>query len=765
MAERESPTISDEDMPRYVRRYWERYQEATADEREAEKISLGFWIGGKHQWRPGETETRQGNNRPWISINRCKPAVDQVENEARNNPPGPQAHPVGESGADKDGADILEGLIREYEYRSDAKTAYVLALRCGAAAMRGVFEMGTEFAGERTMEQQIVLKPIPDPNLMFHDPDARMPCMEDQMWAGKIRVLSREQLIENYGDKLKVLNKSSFTAMAEGAGGWMADVAGVANQWRGDLSTAHAWTGGARSEGPYYVCEFYMVHVSRTMLRLYTDSILRYDDEAVPKGVTVKMRDGEPVQRSESRRTIKKYVVTALDTIEKTDWLGDLIPYFWVLGPEMWMAGKRYRLSLISNAQDSQRMLNYTATSAGEIVGAMTKTPFIGFEGQFDVTNAQGFNPWDASNTQTFMYMEVKPTFATNPVTQESVLLPMPQRNTWEAPIARLMELATFFGEQIKAATSVFFEPSIRSASQVQSGSAIKALQAQSNIGTLNWQDQLHRAVQISYQQAAIILPQLYDGARVKTIVRPDEQHEIVEINREFPAHEMEGGRHRTKDGKLEPRNNITLGRYSLRVTAGPSFETRTEKSIENITEILKIAPQTLQNPAALSKIIRMVGEGNPEMESLADIISPDPNQAGTPEQMKAALMQAQSQAKQAMQVAQQLHQAIEAKLPQVEAAKFKTIMDNLTKIRVAEITASKDADKENADRIADAMEHLTGMAHDAATQATDHEHERGMQESQQQAAVQQSDQAHQQTLEQQQQVADNQPEPAGANQ
>ena len=737
-----SPTIKDEDIPRYVRLCWQQYQDATQELRKEEEISRGFWIGGKFQWGEGETENRESTKRPWLSINRCKPAVDQVENEARNNPPGPKADPVGESGADKDGADIIEGLIREYEYRSDAKTAYMLALRNAAAAMRGVFEMGTEYAGERTMEQQIVIRTANDPSLYFCDPDARMPGLEDSMWAGKVRKLSKAQLIEEYPQarlgKLKVFDRNFYDRVSSMAGEWIESAFGR----MADQTTVNLWTGGSMREGPYFVCEFYRVIIETTKLQLHSDNILRYEDEEPPQGVEVKLdRDGDPIERSEPRRRIRKYVVTALDILEQTDWLGSIIPYFWVLGPEMWRNGKCHRLSLISNAQHAQRGLNYTATSCAEIVGTMTKTPFIGPLGTFDVINAQGVNPWEASASQPVAYMEWKPVFASGEGAQET-LLPPPQRNTWEAPIARLMELLTFWGEQIKAATAVFFEPGLPSAQSIQSGAAIKALQSQTNVGTLNWQDALRRAVGLSYQQAAEIFPKILEGPRVKTIVRPDSQHEVVEINREFPPEEMHSsGKHKTKDGKLGPVNNITNGKFSVRVIAGPDFEDRTKEALADFVDVLKIAPQILNSPAVAARVVRMVGQGNPLMEEIADLIAPDQSQAASPQQMQTQLQQLQqvSQAKDI--VIQRLQNAIVSKLPEIEARKWIAAVNAIAGIREAEIKAGID----KAEIDVSHLEEVGGWAHERGMQAAEHEHASGMADKQAQMASAQSAQDAQQ--------------------
>jgi len=713
---------AEKDIPRFIRRCWEEYQNATVDNRKNSVASLKMWVGGELQWRPGEIEERTGNNRPWMTINCLKTAVDQVENEARSNPPGPQAHPVGGQ-ADKDGADILEGLIREYEYRSNAPVAYTTAIRYAGAGNFGVFELGTEYENERSMAQRMVVKEVEDPAMVFCDPTARRGCREDAMWAGKLRVLGREQMIQDYGAKLKVLNRG----LLDRGNGWMQDAFG----WRGDQATVNEWTGGASNRGPYYVCEFYRVKVQREELTLFSDNILRFKSESVPAGVTPKADDdGKKISRSEPRRTVTKYVVTALDTLSETAWPGTIPPFFWVMGPEIYINGKLHRLSLIDGAADSQRGLNYAAASAAEAVGSMTRSPWIGWLGQFNTTNAQGFNPWDTANTRTTAYLELKPTFAINPTTKAAELLPAPQRNTWEAPIQRVLELATFFREQIKSSTSVFFDPSVQSARDAQSGEAIKALQSQTNVGTVNWQDQLHRAVALSYQQAAIILPQIMDGPRVRTIVRADSKHEQVAINQEFPGDAQRGipagmdpasGKKNDK-GVLEYKNgktNSILGQYSLRVTAAPKDEqTRNDDAIDKMTEVFHVAPQILAAPGVGAQFLRIIGQGNPQIEQMADSL--EGGDPGSPEQMQQKNQQLTQQNQQLLTVAQKLHQIIQSKQPEIDAKKYIAELQSLTTLRAAEIKGGIDRAQIDEDQ----LEHLTGLAHETAIQAVDHQHE-----------------------------------------
>ncbi len=730
--------ISDADIPRYVRRCYDQYREATEELRKDEKESRGFWIGGDKQWRPGEVARRKANNRPALTINRCKPAVDQVVNQAISNPPGPQAHPVGE-GADKDGCDILEGLIREVEYRSNAKVAYMNAMKYACAGGRGCFELKTEYVNERSMEQELTIEEIEDPDMVFLDPNAKDWGRRDARWAGKILVYSRDQLIEEFGSDLKILQRGRL----DEALGWMQDAVQDAVQsfgftgWKGNNASINEWTGGASNDGPYYICEFFKLVIEDRKLILYSDGIMRFDDEPVPDGVTPKSGENGEVKRSSPRRRVMKYVVSALDMIKKTEWLGDSIPIFWVFGPEMYADGKLHRQSLITGAMDAQRLLNFSATSGAEVMGLMTKSPWIGYRGQFDAPNAQHGSPWDTANSEIFPYLEVNPTFLTPPNGGEAVLAPMPVRNTWEAPIVRILEMWNVASEAIKAATSVFFEPSIQSAQNAQSGSAIKALQTQTNIGTINWQDGLQNSVQLMYQQCAIIMPKIYDGPRVRTIVRPDGNPEIMEINREFPG------------GEQGKKNSIAYGRYSMRVTAGPSADTRSDEALTMLTQVIKVAPNLAQVPGFMARFVRLVGQGNPIVEQMADSIpgSQPNNGEVTPENLQNLLTTEQQKSAVLMQELQKMQQVITQKQIESQTKLEVAAMSGLASIRGAEIKAGVDKSDIDTRR----FETMIGAANDAADSEMNRQHQARLQQSQQDHAMAQQQLAGQQAQEQQQ--------------
>lgn len=697
--------IAKKDIPNFIRKCYQQWRLATVDIRKDINDRMGMYVGGRKQWRDAEVTKREAAGRPCISINKMKPAVDQVEGDVRQNPPGPKVLPVG-NGADGDTADIHAGLIREIEHRSNAQVAYITAARNMAITGYGVIELETEYVGERTFDQQCTIGPAVDPAMWFFDPNARLPARQDANWGGKIRLYSKEQMEVEFGKNIEVLKDRAFQSSI----GWVQNYMGL----DGNLAQINEWTGNGK--GPYFVAEFYLREYDEVTLREYTDGVNRYDDETVPRGV----REHPQGQvRKVQRPKITKYVADAFEVHSETEWLGTVIPGIPVLGQEVYIDGKLYRLSLISEAMDSQRALNYVATTATELAGLMPKAPWVGYKGQFEDPR------WESANSEVWAYLEIKPTFGVAP-SGESTLLPPPQRNNWEAPIQWLLALGAYFSDAIKAVTSIY-DASLGQQKSDQSGLAITQLRSESNTGVFFVADNLHHAIQELYEQIIIINCQILSESRVVTIVRPDSQHELATINTEFP----QGVDPAT--GKAGKAKWLAQGRYAVAVTVGPNYETIKQQTSEILTEFLKIDPQIMQVPGVAAMALRSISQGDPEIEGIADLLEP------TGEQNPAQSAQQLAQAKQTIQqlnlLVQALQQKLAAQLPKIEADKWKAALDNVTKIRVAEISASMDADRQKADLDASHLESVLGMAHDTAMQASDQEHQQSI--AQQQAATQ----------------------------
>ena len=101
-------------------------EEAEKDQRSTMLELLKFVKLGQ-QWPDAVRKKRELEGRPCLTVNRLPAFGKQVINDARQNRPAIKCHPVGD-GADKEVAEILNGLIRNIEYTSNAEVAYDTAL-------------------------------------------------------------------------------------------------------------------------------------------------------------------------------------------------------------------------------------------------------------------------------------------------------------------------------------------------------------------------------------------------------------------------------------------------------------------------------------------------------------------------------------------------------------------------------------------------------------------------------------------------------------
>ena len=725
---------STDDVPRRARRFLAEVQAHERELRAAQKLRYEMYAGEGMQWDPAERSRRQaGPARPMLEINECKPPVDQIETSIRLNPPGPICHPVG-GGADAETADVIAGIIRQTLHASNGARCGVAAGRACAISGYGVIEYCTRFADDNSLDQELAMVDNPDPMRWYFDPLAVLPNREDALRAMKgPRILSREAFEQEYGKRCKVLDRNYRRAFVGGVQGMFG--------WAGDAASINTWTSGG--DGPYWVAEYWEVEIKLATKRMYTDNIFRFDSDAkkLPPGVKPKTdADGDTraYEREIPRRRVFKYVVDACETRDKTEFIGDHIPALAVLGPETYIEGKLYRGSLVAGMMDAQKALNFTATSMMEIAGKMPKAPYIGHKGQFDDLDDAGRNKWVHANTTDYPYLQVEPVQLVDETTGRVSLAPLPQRNLMEAPIQWCLALASFFKDAIQAA-SAYSATSLGKRTADQSGEAIRALQAESSAGTFSYPDGVNSAYSVMFQQWLEILPKIMDEARAATIIAADGQNERKLINQDFPH--PAGG----KNADGTPRtmaHNIALGRYSVRVDAGPSPETRNLQAQGSLANLFKAAPELLQIPGVAAAYCRMLGDGNPKTDQIADMLPGGAGDTPNPAAMQGQLQQAQQRIQQLTAGLTQMSQAIQAKLPQIEADKWKAALAGLVNIRVAEIGAGVD----HAQIDADTLEHLTGMAHDVATQAVDQAHQVSQQASSQQASADAATQAQQAT-------------------
>ncbi|MEI9890938.1 MAG: portal protein [Caulobacteraceae bacterium] len=403
------------------------------------------------QWPAEVRKRRELDGRPCLTINRLPAFIRQVVNDARQNRPAIKVHPADDA-ADPAVAQILNGLIRNIEYVSDADTAYDTALDCAVTSGLGYFRVNTRYAGDDGFDQDIVIQRVANPFSIFGDPNSTAADSSDWSLAFVVDSMDRERFKARY----KGADAVDWDALG---------YSGLAAPWRDDdrLMAAEYWT-----RRP----------VKRLILALSNGETVGEDVWRANKamfdaaGVSVIGRPREAVSFE-----VRQHLLTGAEVIETVDWAGKYIPIVPVYGDEVNIEGRRCLRSLVRDAKDPQRMFNYWRTTSTELVALAPRAPFIGPKGAFK-TDA---DKWATANTENHAYIEFD---GQSP----------PMRQEFGGVPAGALQEAINASEDIKSILGLY-DASLGAPSNETSGRAILARQREGDVSTFHFVDNLSRAI------------------------------------------------------------------------------------------------------------------------------------------------------------------------------------------------------------------------------------------------------------------------------
>src|SRR5579872_3483554 len=153
--------MADEDILSGAREAFALCEEAESENRLAALDDLRFAKLGE-QWPDSVRQQRIKDGRPCLTINRMPAFIRQVVNEARQNRPSINVHPV-DSEADPAIAEIYNGLIRNIEQTSKADVAYDTAVDSAVSNGFGYFRINTEYADDDTFDLDLRIERIANP--------------------------------------------------------------------------------------------------------------------------------------------------------------------------------------------------------------------------------------------------------------------------------------------------------------------------------------------------------------------------------------------------------------------------------------------------------------------------------------------------------------------------------------------------------------------------------------------------------------------------
>lgn len=494
------------------------------------------------QWDDNDRRQREEEGRPCLTVNKLPTFIRQVVNDARQNKPSIKTKPA-DSNSDPETAEILDGLIKNIEYTSNADAAYDTAVDCAVTSGFGYWRVDIDYARDDTFDLDIKIERIANNMSVFGD--ANSACEDSRDWNYAFIVESMP--IDEFQEKYKGKEEVDWTGLGYD-----------------DLD--HNWRDGDTIQLAEYWCR---KEEDAMIYQLSNGEVV--PDEAYEANAEQYAAGGIQIikERPTKRWQVKHYIMTGAEILESNDWPGMYIPIVPVYGDEVNVAGRRYFRSLIRDAKDPQRMFNYWRTASTELVALAPKTPFIGAKGSFNTDAAK----WAKANNKTFSYLQ----YDTVPGS------PPPSRQPFAGLPAGALQEALNASDDLKAVMGLH-DASLGARGNETSGRAILARQREGDTSTFHFLDNLNRAIRHTGRIVVDLIPHVYTGERMIRVLGEDgTTPRNVNIGNEAQTGEEIPAEQRVYA--------LGLGKYDITVDSGPNFTTRREEAAAQMTELIRAYP------------------------------------------------------------------------------------------------------------------------------------------------------------------------------
>lgn len=531
--ERKLDSFIDEAIKRYERAY-------AHDEENIKQAFDDLEFQAGEQWPPEAMQAREG--RPCLTVNRIPQFVRQVTGDIRMMRPGIKVVPVDNRG-DKQTAEVLAGMIRYIENRSDARVAYTSGADSQVACGIGHWRVITEYAEETTFNQEIRIIAIPDGVSVVWDPDAILPNKEDAKFCFVPVDISQAAYKERYPD-------APITDL-------------ILDQYGREKSTT--WVG----DDFVRVAEYWEKRPTKRLLALLPDGSVDdlTDEEQDPAYLEELRSDGARIEERDGFSVYRSLITLGYVLEEPVKWKGRYIPVVPVMGEQVNVGRKTVRHGIIRFAKDPQRMYNYGRSTQTEVVALQPKTPFIGTDKNFEGKEAL----WGSANTKALPFLTYNPDPRNNGA--------QPQRSSPAVSLAGVEEMMMLAADEMKATTGLY-DASLGSRSNETSGKAIIARQREGDVGTFVYVDNFSRAIRHTGRIIIDLIPHYYDTERQIRIIGIDGKEDLVEINKPTLI-----------DGIERTQHDVTVGAYDVVLETGPSYSTKRAEARESMIEFMRSAP------------------------------------------------------------------------------------------------------------------------------------------------------------------------------
>lgn len=688
-----SGLTNDEELLREIRDRYRAYDSEWAQIRKERDTDLRYICGDP--WDPKDRKAREDADRPCINHDELGQYVNQCVNNVRQNKRGIKVDPRGDESNDKTAA-LGQDLIRTIEYDSNAASIYAAAYQDMVEGSYAFFRVGRRYTNNdvdsddpKIFDQEIVIKPISNPNSVLFDPRCKEPDWSD---ARACFVLER-------------VPKSEFKV-----------------QWPNAQATDFSWANHEFASDWIFdqdvlVAEYWRVETTRKKRYLLMD------------GQVVRNPKGRPVDKVRwvEERSVHQYITNGVEVLERPEAPepGTIIPIIPMIGLQRYRDDKRELFSLVRLARDPQLSLAYLNSQEMEEAGLTPKTPFLGYKGQFDSNREQ----WKKITKIPYAFLEAD--IPDNwPVGQ---VPPLPGRVPFTPNFQQYEIAKDSCRRAIQAAMGITPLPTAMQRNNQKSGVALERMENLEALGSFHFVDGYDRAIRLAGMVIDQWIPAVYTRERVKHIRKPDDSYRRINLNSAPYPDEKTG---ESVQFPVQPVD------HAITISTGPSMLSQRDAVDKFLDGLIGQLPQLPISPPQAAKLlslaIQMKNLG-PKGDEMAEIISPT---EGSPDQSQQQLAMAQGQLQQQAIMIQQLQAELQKltveRQAKVVEGEYKLLTERMrteasllverlkvdAQVATAQIQAKSQMVNERIAAIDELNKQSRQQLHEASTQEKEQEHE-----------------------------------------
>ena len=500
-----------------------------------------------------------------LTLNNTRVHNDLIINSLSKNRYGIKVKPTGGKSSYRS-AKIMQAIIRRIENISQATAAYRKVSEQQVDGGIGYILIETDYVG-LSFDQDIFLVASRDPTGVYLDRWIRKSDGSDANFGFVFDLLPRKEFNRKYP---KYKDHISATPLQEGFSDWISDKEIMVLKYFRRKMNNDTLVSYKSEDG--------------SLIEKLASEIKSDSGNDIYKALMDDIKEGRVDGRTRKVQdtNVEWFMIAGNKIIERGDWAGKYIPICRCVGRELVIDRTLDRKGHTRPLIDAQRMLNYGASMAVEIVASQPKTPYLAparsIEGQ------EQFKTLNINNYPVILYNDIDDE-APEGLQKIDPPIRQPPPTPSEGWI-RVMQDA----ERHQMMISGQFQAQMgeNDAQSAASGKAINERQQQGDTATYHFPE--HQADMLRYigVQLLDLIPRIYDTERTLHVIGDKNEKTWIRINPN-QQEAVEDLQHAQDDEEaVKIAFNPSIGKYECTSDPGPDFATQRQEAWNAIAIIIQ---------------------------------------------------------------------------------------------------------------------------------------------------------------------------------